>query len=285
MTTPPRFPDPPGPLPEPPALDELHVFVNGLDPLAAWVACALVGAGVCLLDVADPQPVTRSDIARGPYPAEVEGQPRELALRGVLRRRSPRCVPLTAPELFPSAAVPGTAVLDAWSVAGDLVADLAAPPAPPLDPALATLTVVADGANVLRWPGTSWEHRPCRECLAEAVRSARSAARDVVRDTVGPPLPNGDSPLAAVTRSCAAGEIAALLLAAGLGLGPGTTTSRSTPEPWPFGDVDRAPGANGPRGTGPPLPEPCGPVLRRGLLVRQLPPNPQCLCSLAFTVP
>ncbi|WP_240625170.1 hypothetical protein [Kocuria tytonicola] len=285
MTSPPRFPDPPGPLRDQLALDELHVFVNGLDPLAAWVACALVGAGVCLLDVADPQPVSRSDIARGPYPAEVEGQPRELALRGVLRRRSPRCVPLTAPELFPSAAVPGTVVLNAWSVAGDLVADLAAPSAPPLDPALATLTVAADGANVLRWPGTSWEHRPCRECLAEAVRSARRTARHVVPDTVGAPLPNGDSPLTAVTRSCAAGEIAALLLAAGLGLGRDTMTAHTTPERRPFRGDDHAPEMNGPRGTGPLLLEPCGPVLRRGLLVRELPPNPQCLCSLAFAAP
>lgn len=271
------------PLRDPVALDELHVFVNGLDPLAAWVACALVGAGVCLLNVADPQPVTRSDIALGPYPAEVEGQPRELALRGVLRRRSPRCVPLTAPELFPSVALPGAVVLNAWCVAGDLVADLAAPPAPALDPALPTLTVLTDGAGVLRWPVTSWEHRPCRECLAEAVRSARRAARDVVPDAVGPPLPTGDSPLAAVTRTGAAGEITALLLAAGLGLD--TTTSRSTPEPRPCGDIDRAPEAKGPRGTGPLLPEPCGPVLRRGLLVRELPPNPRCLCSLAFAVP
>ena len=292
MTPEPRTPDAPAPLPDPPAVDELHVFVNGLDPVAAWVACALVGAGVCLVNVADTRPVSRSDIARGPYPAELEAQPRELALRRVLRRRSPRCVPLTAPDLFPSAAVPGTVVLNAWSVAGDLLADLTTPPSPRLDPALPTLTVLSEGANLLRWPLTSWEHRPCPECVAQAARSARSAARHVVPDTGGPLLPTGDSPLAAVTRTCGAGELAALLLAVGLEHGTDGRSTLDLPSP---GRNDPARGAVeeavrwtdvlGPPPAVPPAPEACGPVLRRGLSVHPLRANPRCLCSLAYTAP
>ncbi|MDO4918896.1 hypothetical protein [Kocuria sp.] len=286
-------PDAAGAPADPLAPDELHVFVSGLDPLAASVACALVAAGVCLVNVADPTPVSPRDIRHGPYPAEAEGQPRELALRGLLRRRAPRCVPLTAPELFPSAAMPGAVVLEAWSVAGDLVADLTVPTPPTLDAGLPTLTVVGDGASVLRWPLTDWGHRPCAACVTHGVRAARDVARPdrALQDC---PFPvSGDSPTAAVTRTAAVGELAALLLSLGLDPSPGRgenadhggggcgeggaghgSSGRQVQGPR-AGEVRVDPGEVGREPHG-------GPVLRRGLHTWLLPANPGCLCSLAF---
>ncbi|RKQ37183.1 hypothetical protein C1C97_003625 [Kocuria tytonis] len=239
----------------------MHVFVGGLDPVAASVACLLAAAGVCLLTVCDPAPVSPRDIRHGPYPAESEGRPRELVLRGVLRRSAPRCVPLSAPELFPTAALPGTVVLNSWQVAGELVQDLRGPDTTVLDAALPTVTVVTDGATVLRWPFTDWGHRPCAPCLLAAVRQARRRVRHGPATPGTQLLPGPDAPVGAATRAVAAGELAGLLVVRGLGLDG--AAAGETPGAAPVG----------------------GPVMRRGLTMTPLPPNPECLCSLAFEAP
>ncbi|WP_317581666.1 hypothetical protein [Kocuria rhizophila] len=278
----------------PPAPDELRVLALGLDPLAAAVCLALAEAGVCLLNVQDPAPVGTADVRRGPYPAEFQGQPRDLVLRTLLRRRSPRCVPLSAPDLFPSAALPTAVVLRTWSVPGDLVADLTTVPAPELDPALPTLSVVRDGGSVVVWPVTDWAHRPCRACVASAVREARRIFRAPQPRPGEPLLPPHEGPVGALTRTVATGEIAGRLLshalrdhaapraaphgpphdalpglpALGTGVAPsGSSTALSSPGPEP------------PEGSAAHL------VLRRGLTVLPLAPDQGCLCSLAFTGP
>ena len=178
----------------------MHVFVSGLDPLAAAVCLRLAEAGVCLLNIHDPAPVSVADIRHGPYPAESEGQPRELVLRRELRRRAARCVPLSAPELFPSAAVPAAVVLRAGAVTGDLVTDLVEPEDPPLDGALTSLHLVTDGASAVTWPATDWAHRPCRGCLVAAARESRRVVRRATSEGADPVPPGASSALAAITR-------------------------------------------------------------------------------------
>ncbi|WP_233438787.1 hypothetical protein [Kocuria varians] len=239
-----------------PSTDEARVLLTGLGPLPAAVALALADAGVCLLNVTDPARVRVSDIHDGPYPAESEGLPRELALRSLLRRRSPRCAPISAPDLFPSAAVRGAVVLHGWTVAGELLDDLQEPPAPDVDPRMPTLTVLADGPCVLRWPLTDSAHRPCARCVADAARRARAIARGHPLVTGAPPLSERAEPIRRVTHAVAAGEITGLVLSTALGL-----------------DDDAATGSH------------AGPVARHGLRRIPLPPAPDCLCSLAFAKP
>lgn len=238
------------------------MLLTGLDPFAAAVALALADTGVCLFDVNDRSPVLARDARDGPYPAETEGLPRELALRAMLRRRSPRCVPLTAPALFPSATVRGAVAVHAWSVAGDLLADLQEPPAPAVDGLLPTLTVVADGACVVRWPVTDWAHRPCRECVTAAVRGARAYVREHPLIAAAPALSERAQPFRRVTRTVVAGEIAGLLLSFAL-------------------DFDDAAGPGDPAADQ----GPAEPTLHHGLRRIPLPPEPGCLCSLSFMDP
>ena len=244
----------------PPAVDEVHVFVSGLDPLAAAVCLRLAEAGVCLLNIHDPAPVSVADIRHGPYPAESEGQPRELVLRRELRRRAARCVPLSAPELFPSAAVPAAVVLRAGAVTGDLVTDLVEPEDPPLDGALTSLHLVTDGASAVTWPATDWAHRPCRGCLVAAARESRRVVRRAAPEGADPVPPGASSALAAITRTVVAGEVAGQLL--GLALA---------------GDAAAAPSLAADGHPSDML------VLRRGLARTRLAPDPGCLCALAFT--
>ncbi|MCG7432233.1 hypothetical protein MHK71_06865 [Kocuria indica] len=276
----------------PPALDELRVLALGLDPLTAAVCLALAEAGVCLLNIRDPAPVGTADVRHGPYPAEFQGQPRELVLRTLLRRRSPRCAPLSAPELFPSAAVPTAVVLHTWSVPGDLVADLATVPSPDLDPALPTLSVVRDGGSVVVWPLTDWAHRPCRACVASAVREARRAFRGSPPTPGEPLLPRQDGTVAVLTRTVATGEIAGRLLSHVLRDDAAPRAAPSDPPHDAPPDVPPAGTGTAPSGPPPARPpsgtqSPDGPdaclVLRRGLTVLPLAPDPRCLCSLAFT--
>ena len=247
----------------PPAVDEVHVFVSGLDPLAAAVCLRLAEAGVCLLNIHDPAPVSVADIRHGPYPAESEGQPRELVLRRELRRRAARCVPLSAPELFPSAAVPAAVVLRAGAVAGDLVTDLVAPEDPSLEGALTSLHVVTDGASAVTWPATDWAHRPCRGCLVVAARESRRVVRRATSEGADPVPPGASSALAAITRTVVAGEVAGQLL--GLALEDDAAAAPSLAADGHEGHPSDAL------------------VLRRGLARTRLAPDPGCLCALAFT--
>ena len=226
------------------------------------VALALADAGVCLFDVNDRSRVLALDALDGPYPAQTEGLPRELAMRAMLRRRSPRCVPLTAPELFPSAAVGGAVAVHAWSVAGDLLADLREPPVPDVDGHLPTLTVLTDGACVVRWPVTDWAHRPCRSCVTGAARHARAFVREHPLVATAPALSERAQPFRRVTRTVVAGEIAGILLSLALG----------------FDDAAEL---------GEPPAGQClaGPTLHHGLRRILLPPEPGCLCSLSFMGP
>ena len=245
-----------------PRVDDVRVLLTGLDPLAAAVALALADAGVCLFDVNDRSRVLALDALDGPYPAQTEGLPRELAMRAMLRRRSPRCVPLTAPELFPSAAVGGAVAVHAWSVAGDLLADLREPPVPDVDGHLPTLTVLTDGACVVRWPVTDWAHRPCRSCVTGAARHARAFVREHPLVATAPALSERAPPFRRVTRTVVAGEIAGILLSLALG----------------FDDAAEL---------GEPPAGQClaGPTLHHGLRRILLPPEPGCLCSLSFMGP
>ena len=183
-------------------------------------------------------------------------------MRAMLRRRSPRCVPLTAPELFPSAAVGGAVAVHAWSVAGDLLADLREPPVPEVDGHLPTLTVLTDGACVVRWPVTDWAHRPCRSCVTGAARHARAFVREHPLVATAPALSERAQPFRRVTRTVVAGEIAGILLSLALG----------------FDDAAEL--------GGPPAGQ-ClaGPTLHHGLRRILLPPEPGCLCSLSFMGP
>ena len=257
----------PGAAYAPVGVDEVHVLATGLGPLAAGVCLALAEAGVCLFNVQDPSPVTVADIRQGPYPAKSEAQPRDLVLRRMLRGRSPRCVPLSAPELFPAAAVGTAAVLHSWAVGDPLPAPPGALALQALDPHLPTLTVVSDGEHVISWPVTDWGHRPCSDCLEAAAGEARGRAGDHGPEDSQPPRPDHVSPLAAVTRAVATGEVAGSLLALALGddAAPGAGLA-ATPAPA---------GAEGVH----PL------VLRRGLVRTALPAHPGCLCSLAFDGP
>ncbi len=157
----------------------MHVLFAGLDPVAATTALLLADAGVCLINVTDPGPVTSQDTATGPYPLALAGSPREYALRKLLRNRWPRCVPLSAPELFCSSVIPTAVMLRGVTVSGPLpqdlsVLELATSP----DAHLPTVTAVTDGSVSLTWPVSPWYRRPCRECLVNAVRDARKVLRD-----------------------------------------------------------------------------------------------------------
>ncbi|MGK4216957.1 hypothetical protein [Kocuria marina] len=251
------------------ASDEVRVLVTGLDPTAASVALALADAGVCVLNVNDRTRVSMHDIRCGPYPEGVEGLTREYVLRGLLRRRSPRCVPLSASELFPTAVLPSAVVLRAWSVRGDLVRELSHAPTVEPDDALPTLSIVTDGANVLRWPLTDWAHRPCPDCLLDGVRRARRIMREHPLAREAPLLPEHSPALCSLTRTIATGEIAGAVLHQGLGLRDGVATSAAIGASTPWSGTE-------PVG---------GPVLYHGLTRTQLPSDPGCLCALAFEGP
>ena len=237
--------------------DEVHVLFAGLDPVAATAALLLADAGVCLINVTDPGPVTARDTATGPYPPALEGSPREYALRKLLRNRWPRCVPLSAPELFCSSVIPSAVMLRSASVTGPLpqdltVMDLAASP----DAHLPTTTVVTDGSVSLTWPLAPGYRRPCRECMVNAVRDARKMLRDQPpRDPSAVATPHTPA-LTTLTRVITASGIAVDLL--GQSLDPQNTDVQNT---W---DAE-SPGTI---------------TLRYGLHRSTLTPRTDCLCAL-----
>lgn len=236
--------------------DEVHVLFAGLDPIAATTALLLADAGVCLINVTDPTPVTVHDAAVGPYPAALAGSPREYALRKLLRARWPRCVPLSAPELFCSSVIPTAVMLRSAWVAGPLPQDLSVPVlATPPDAHIPTITVVTDGSVSLSWPLAPWYRRPCRECLDAAVRDARRLLRDQPpRDHEAVAAPHSPA-ITALTRVITASHLAVGLLAQAL---DSEVTSRDD------GAVE-APGRL---------------TIRYGLHRTALTPRGDCLCTL-----
>ena len=197
--------------------DEVHVLLGGLDPVAATVALLLADAGVCLINVSDPGPVSAQDTATGPYPPAFEGSPREYALRKLLRARWPRCVPLSAPELFCSSVVPTAVMLRSSSVAGPLPHDLTelgtriSP-----DAQLPAITVVTDGSVSLTWPVDQWYRRPCRDCMVDAVRTARTLLRHTSPHGAEAIKTPHSPALTTLTRVVTASEIAVRVLARAL---------------------------------------------------------------------
>ncbi|MFC4905241.1 hypothetical protein [Kocuria oceani] len=154
----------PGPhRPEPPRPEEVHVLLLGLDDLAAALAVLLLRCGVLGLNVNDGSPVAAPDLGTGVYrPADL-GRPRDEALRRRLRALDPRCVPVSAPELFPGALLPGTVVVRSTGHVRPGGGAVWAEPA--LDPRHPLVSLHhADGA-LLRWPTVPWAHRPCPDCL------------------------------------------------------------------------------------------------------------------------
>ncbi|MGQ1839556.1 ThiF family adenylyltransferase [Kocuria turfanensis] len=167
------FPSVPGPRPapqpgpprlEPPRPEEVHVLLLGLDGLAAALAVLLLRCGVLGLNVNDGSPVAAADLDAGVYrPADL-GRPRDEVLRRRLRALDPRCVPVSAPELFPGALLPGTVVVRSTEhpLAGGGGALWTEPALDPRHPLVSLHH--ADGA-LLRWPTVPWAHRPCPDCL------------------------------------------------------------------------------------------------------------------------
>ncbi|MFI7483331.1 ThiF family adenylyltransferase [Kocuria sp. M1R5S2] len=153
---------------EDPRPDEVHVLLLGLDGLAAAVAVRLVRCGVLGLNVNDPRPVTATDLEAGAYrPADV-GRPREAALRRRLRELDPRCAPVSAPELFPGALLPGTMVVRSAGTLGRATGG--EPPEPAsLDPRHPLVSLHRHGELLMRWPTVPWAHRPCPDCVESTL--------------------------------------------------------------------------------------------------------------------
>ena len=176
-TTP--FPGPPQGSPHDPELrlsclerprpDEVHVLLLGLDGLAAALAVRLLRCGVLGLNVSDTAPVAAADLGTGAYrPADV-GRSREAALRRRLRELDPRCAPVSAPELFPGALLPGTVVVHS---SGRPAPDGRLPPGAVepeawagIDPRHPVVSLHHADGVLLRWPTVPWAHRPCPDCV------------------------------------------------------------------------------------------------------------------------
>ncbi|MBD2764599.1 hypothetical protein IEE91_05195 [Kocuria sp. cx-455] len=236
--------------------DEVHVLFAGLDPIAATTALLMADAGVCLINVTDPTPVTAHDAAAGPYPPALTGSPREYALRKLLRARWPRCVPLSAPELFCSSVIPTAVMLRSTRVAGPLPQDLSVPVlATPPDAHLPTITTVTDGSVSLTWPLLPWYRRPCRECLEAAVRDARRLLRNQpLRDHGAVATPHSPA-ITTLTRVITASQLTVGLLGQAL-------------------DSEACPRADGA------VEAPVGLTIRHGLHRAELTPRGDCLCTL-----
>ncbi|MFI7581666.1 hypothetical protein [Kocuria kalidii] len=184
---------------ERPRPEEVHVLLLGLDGLAAALAVRLLRCGVLGLNVNDPGPVTAADLGTGAYRPEDVGRARDAVLRGRLRRLDPRCAPVSAPELFPGALLPGTVVVHS--------VERPAPGSRPgpgtrepeawagLDPRHPLVSVHHDDGVLLRWPTVPWAHRPCPDCV-QATLGGRHEERHG-GGPGGPPAGAPDAVLAA----------------------------------------------------------------------------------------
>ena len=204
-----------------------------------------------MLNVNDRSPVSPGDAAVGPYDPALVGVAREYALRRLLRGRWARCIPLSAPELFCTSAVPTAVMLRCREVAGPLPRDLAGSDPHP-DAQLPVLTVVADGAAALTWPVTAWGSRPCHECLVGAVARGRRILREDPPVRAPVVAPEHTLALRTVARVAAAAQIAVDLLERALDP-HGTAAAQDGP-----GEI----------------------VLRYGTWRTTFPASPDCLCSL-----
>lgn len=153
---------------EPPRPEEVHVLLLGLDGLAAALAVLLLRCGVLGLNVNDGSPVTAADLGTGAFrPADL-GRPRDASLRRRLRALDPRCAPVSAPELFPGALLPGTVVVRS-AEHPSRAADGRLPDDPEqwagLDPRHPLVSLHRAGTALLRWPTVPWAHRPCPDCV------------------------------------------------------------------------------------------------------------------------
>jgi hypothetical protein len=175
----PSVPDPAPPAgpswPEPPRPEEVHVLLLGLDGLAAALAVLLLRCGVLGLNVNDGSPVSAADLGTGVYrPADL-GRPREEALRRRLRGLDPRCAPVSAPELFPGALLPGTVVVRSTEHPPPETGRGAVWPEPALDPRHPLVSLHHGGGALLRWPTVAWAHRPCPDCLRATLGAQEPA--------------------------------------------------------------------------------------------------------------
>lgn len=174
--------------PEDPRPDEVHVLALGLDGLAAAVVVRLLRCGVLGLNVNDPRPVTSDDLAAGAYRPSDVGRAREAALRRRLRELDPRCAPVSAPELFPGALLPGTVVVH--SVEHPAPEPRGRPGAgeheltPGPDPRHPVVSLHRTGGRLVRWPTVPWAHRPCADCVAATLDGLRAAAEPRGADAV-----------------------------------------------------------------------------------------------------
>lgn len=191
---------------ERPRPDEVHVLILGLDGLAAALAVRLLRCGVLGLNVSDAAPVTAADLGTGAYrPADV-GRSREAALRRRLRELDPRCAPVSAPELFPGALLPGTVVVHSPGRSGP---DDRLPPAAGepeawagIDPRHPMVSLHHADGVLLRWPTVPWAHRPCPDCV-----------RATLAGTEPRTAPHGPAAVLAAWASAAHAEAVAVRLA------------------------------------------------------------------------
>jgi hypothetical protein len=165
---------------ERPRPDEVHVLLLGLDGLAAALAVRLLRCGVLGLNVSDAAPVTAADLGTGAYrPADV-GRTREAALRRRLRELDPRCAPLSAPELFPGALLPGTVVVHSTGrpAPDDRLRTGAVEPEAwaAIDPRHPVVSLHRADGVLLRWPTVPWAHRPCPDCVRATLEGAEPRA-------------------------------------------------------------------------------------------------------------
>ncbi|MEX5300930.1 hypothetical protein [Kocuria sabuli] len=282
------FPDP-RPAPElrasclePPRPEEVHVLLLGLDGLAAALAVRLLRCGVLGLNVNDGSPVTAADLGTGAFHAADLGRPRDAALRRRLRALDSRCAPVSAPELFPGALLPGAVVVRSAehpSRAEDGRCTDEPEPWAGLDPRHPLVSLHRAGTALLRWPTVPWAHRPCPDCVRATLGAGEpggSGARAPGGPGTGEPGTGPGGPGAVLTawaapahaEAVAAGLAVEVLAVALDSLGGGTA-------PVPAVGHGHAPGASGDpcaRLFVPPWP---GPVAQLEL-DRSL-----CLCGLA----
>lgn len=163
-----------------PRPEEVHVLALGLDGLAAALAVRLLRCGVLGLNVNDPRPVTAGDLEAGAYRPSDVGRPREAALRRRLRELEPRCAPVSAPDLFPGALLPGTVVVHSVEHPspgrGEQRGTGPQEPAAGLDPRHPVISLHRTGGRLVRWPTVPWAHRPCDDCVAATLDGLRAPA-------------------------------------------------------------------------------------------------------------
>lgn len=231
---------------ERPRPEEVHVLFLGLDGLAAALAVVLLRCGVLGLNVNDPDPVSAADLGTGAYGRADLDRPRDASLRRRLRALDARCAPVSAPELFPGALLPGTVVVRSTEQPSPATGSALVRGASEqdtwtgVDPHLPLVALHRTDGVLLRWPTVPWAHRPCPDCLRATLDGRVPAA--------GPLHGTGVLAQYAVpahTAAVAAGLAVEVLAVAfeSLGAAPGRAEeecgrARIFTPPWP-GEVER----------------------------------------------